>query len=163
MAGRSKKTHCKHGHPRTPDNVYSSNGGCIVCNRTSVVQWNKENPGRKAERERKWREKNKEYDKERQRQWTKENPERRRAITISSQTGLDKELVYQYLLDRKDVSVCDICQQEWITGISLHLDHDHETGKIRGLLCGNCNRGLGVFKDSVKFLELATEYLKAVK
>jgi len=42
----------------------------------------------------------------------------------------------------------------------LALDHDHRTGTIRGLLCNNCNRGLGRFKDSVKLLEAAVRYLK---
>jgi hypothetical protein len=42
----------------------------------------------------------------------------------------------------------------------LAVDHCHETGKIRGLLCDGCNRALGFFKDSVSNLESAIEYLK---
>ncbi len=42
----------------------------------------------------------------------------------------------------------------------LAIDHDHRTGSIRGLLCNNCNRGLGRFKDSVALLESAIRYLK---
>ena len=38
-------------------------------------------------------------------------------------------------------------------------DHDHRTGKLRGLLCTNCNTALGLFKDSIERLEMAKGYL----
>jgi predicted transcriptional regulator YheO len=43
---------------------------------------------------------------------------------------------------------------------SLAVDHCHNTGKIRGLLCTNCNQALGLFKDSIESLYKAVEYLK---
>jgi hypothetical protein len=42
----------------------------------------------------------------------------------------------------------------------LAIDHNHRTKKVRGLLCNNCNRGLGRFKDSIENLEAAIRYLK---
>lgn len=39
-------------------------------------------------------------------------------------------------------------------------DHNHLTGKVRGILCKPCNHGLGLFKDSPSVLEAATDYLK---
>lgn len=42
---------------------------------------------------------------------------------------------------------------------NAHLDHDHETNKVRGLLCSTCNIGLGLFRDNIKNLKSAIEYL----
>ena len=41
----------------------------------------------------------------------------------------------------------------------LHIDHSHSTGKIRGLLCGRCNQGIGFMRDDPKLLRLAAAYL----
>ncbi|MEU8007743.1 endonuclease domain-containing protein [Catellatospora sp. NPDC049111] len=43
---------------------------------------------------------------------------------------------------------------------SEHVDHDHEFGNVRGILCFNCNGGLGQFKDNEQSLARAIEYLK---
>jgi len=58
----------------------------------------------------------------------------------------------------------------WICGISqleldkpLSVDHDHTTGKVRGLLCNNHNVALGLFKDNIELLEKAIKYLKKNK
>lgn len=40
------------------------------------------------------------------------------------------------------------------------VDHDHETGIVRGILCPDCNRGLGGFQDKLEIVEKAVEYLK---
>ena len=55
---------------------------------------------------------------------------------------------------------CAICNKECITGKRLAVDHDHETGAIRDLLCSNCNQGLGKFQDSPQLLDKAAEYLR---
>lgn len=51
---------------------------------------------------------------------------------------------------------CELCG----TTEQLHIDHNHETGEIRGVLCTNCNRGLGHLKDSPVLLRKAAEYLE---
>jgi hypothetical protein len=40
------------------------------------------------------------------------------------------------------------------------IDHDHKTGKVRGLLCSNCNLGIGYFKEDILVLESSINYLK---
>ena len=53
--------------------------------------------------------------------------------------------------------VCAICGRE----APEHVDHSHESGAVRGILCFNCNGGLGQFKDSVDSLVNAVAYLQA--
>lgn len=45
-------------------------------------------------------------------------------------------------------------------GNNFHIDHCHTTGKLRGLLCSNCNTGLGQFKDDGEIMKNAIEYIK---
>lgn len=56
--------------------------------------------------------------------------------------------------------VCWICENEDITGTNLAIDHDHVDGYIRGLLCRECNRALGQFKDDINNLKKAIKYLE---
>lgn len=64
---------------------------------------------------------------------------------------------------------CDICGSEGFTiatgkqravTLKLAVDHDHITGEIRGLLCHNCNRALGLMQDDVAALRKAADYLE---
>lgn len=57
--------------------------------------------------------------------------------------------------------LCAICSKVMGSGKGgTSLDHCHATGKIRGLLCMNCNQGIGRFKESIDALESAIRYLK---
>ena len=60
---------------------------------------------------------------------------------------------------KKQGSVCAICKEKCKSGKNLAVDHCHTTGKIRGLLCSNCNRGLGLFTDDKIKLSNAIIYL----
>jgi hypothetical protein len=93
----------------------------------------------------------------------KDNPEykdRKRSSHFKRLYGLTL-IEYQEKLKAQNYE-CAICKVELPTGGSLtHLDHCHTTGKIRAFLCTNCNRGLGHFKDSIKNLSVAIDYLKS--
>lgn len=79
----------------------------------------------------------------------------------------EMSLKYKYGLTLDDFNVmaeqqgnvCQICGN--LRGRdSLCVDHDHDTGAVRGLLCVNCNSGLGHFEDKIDWLESAINYLK---
>lgn len=55
--------------------------------------------------------------------------------------------------------VCAICRQTSAVHKKLAVDHCHDTSKIRGLLCENCNRGIGMFRNSTNLLSNAIDYL----
>jgi hypothetical protein len=57
---------------------------------------------------------------------------------------------------------CAICNEACVSGRRLAIDHCHESGRVRGLLCRSCNVGLGHFKDNPKLLLLAAKYLLKV-
>jgi hypothetical protein len=70
---------------------------------------------------------------------------------------------YQQMLQAQG-GVCGICKQPEVavrkgSTLSLAVDHNHTTDKIRGLLCANCNSGLGMFRDDPARLYAAANYL----
>lgn len=72
---------------------------------------------------------------------------------------LDTE--YQDLMKTQNCAVCDCILIDGNTSPNArHLDHDHKTGKVRGVLCSRCNKGIGLFDDNVERLIQAAEYLK---
>jgi hypothetical protein len=67
---------------------------------------------------------------------------------------------YQEMLEKQygKCAICGIHQDD--LSQALAVDHDHETGQVRGLLCSKCNKGLGLFQEDCLNLEKAVEYLK---
>ena len=106
---------------------------------------------------------NREKMNEKSRSWAKANPQKIKAIKRKYLYGIDAETVKARELAQD--GKCKICQ----IATAEHLDHNHETGQPRGLLCGNCNRALGLFYEdkerlhrAIMYLELWEEYTKTV-
>lgn len=107
-------------------------------------------------------------------QWIKNNRERfnkkcRERGDHKKQSKRDRELVRKYGITGKQYDeileeqkgVCALCKELRLTGNQkrMHVDHDHKTKKVRGILCQSCNTGLGKFRDDTELLKEAIKYL----
>lgn len=106
-----------------------------------------------------WREANRDKIRDSSREYYQKNVagqydrEARRKSHVKNTYGLSLDEIKRAEVDQE--GRCAICRSE----VKLHIDHDHETGKFRGLLCGPCNRGLGMFKDNPDLLISSAAYL----
>lgn len=107
--------------------------------------------------------------------WRKENPEKYQAARESYKERYHEyKLQWKYNISKKDFDllfeaqegVCAICgkpetrKQKGVLK-RLSVDHDHETGKVRGLVCHRCNTLLGMAEDNIETLENAILYLES--
>ena len=72
---------------------------------------------------------------------------------MKNRYGLTKER-YQQMSEAQNFK-CLLCGQKK----KLHVDHDHKTKQVRGLLCSECNRGIGYLKENIVTLQNAITYL----
>lgn len=129
---------------------------CQVC-RSWKQQHTAKDSEKAKERSRIWRLNNIEKSRQNSKDYQKNNPEKllqfqlkKYGITVEDYNNLEKQQEY----------VCAICKNKCIYKDRLSVDHNHKTGKVRGLLCGNCNTGLGKFKENVDLLEKAQQYIQ---
>ena len=92
--------------------------------------------------------------------WKERNPEKVLNKRYKLRYGITYDQYKEML--KKQEHKCAICGIDELESRDekLCVDHCHETGKVRMLLCNNCNCGLGLFKDDASILELAAAYLK---
>lgn len=104
-------------------------------------------------------------DVERQMEWRAKNPEKARIqqkkASLKTLYGIELE-DYAEMMEAQE-GVCAICSEACPTGRDLAVDHDEETGDIRGLLCANCNRGIGLLKHDLDRILNAFTYLSSAK
>lgn len=83
------------------------------------------------------------------------NPEQHKRNLRKIRYGISEEQ-YQEMLLKQD-GKCAICEKEMSPP---HVDHCHNTKKVRGLLCDTCNRGIGYLKEDINILKGAIKYLE---
>lgn len=127
---------------------------CKKCRNSASVSYRKKNP----DIVKKINDAKREYRKEYYR--TPEWQEKLRRSHLKSKFGLTQEDYERMLRDQN--GVCLICKQYRTQSNKnyLHIDHCHDSGKIRGLLCYYCNAGLGWFQDNTEYLNGAIQYLE---
>lgn len=115
---------------------------------------------RAVERTQRWREANSERYSAYRREYSA-RPERKRKMRdlyYRRTFGISAD-EFDALLEKQGGG-CAICGKRPTRLASLHLDHCHETGAIRGILCSSCNQGIGQFGDDPILLERAAVYLR---
>lgn len=126
------------------------------------AEWYKQNRDNIVEQRKKYYQDNREEVIARNKAWRKNNPDKlaasKRRYHLKSNFGISVA-AYNALLE-KQYGLCAICGCPPIKAQSLAVDHRHEDGKIRGLLCVKCNRGIGTFADSAELLNKAAIYIK---
>jgi hypothetical protein len=122
---------------------------CKPCDNARSTQWAKINKDKVTEISKRFRER---------------HPGYFRKYDLVKNNGMTQE-EYVNLWAKQD-GKCAICDRpdEKIGkrgyNTTLVVDHDHQTGQIRGILCRKCNSGLGMFEDSVESLRAAVQYLQ---
>lgn len=116
---------------------------------SKTKRWRIRNPEKMKQATRSWYERNTEH--------VKTNARKYKLRDSYNITPVE----YDQLLKAQNLQ-CAICQTDKPTGRwkVFAVDHCHTTGKVRGLLCNECNRGMGLLKDSPDLLQKALNYLK---
>lgn len=83
-------------------------------------------------------------------------PERRRNIVLRNKYGIEP-VDYDRMLDKQG-GACAICRRA--VEYNLHVDHCHDSLKVRGLLCRPCNTAIGLLDDNTTYLRQAIDYLE---
>jgi hypothetical protein len=132
---------------------------CKQCTAASRKAWYRENRHKVIARVQQWREDNRERYLTYQREYKQSRPEQEREGYLRRTFGITLA-DYEALLDSQS-GLCAICGRSPKAKAPLHVDHNHSTGEIRGLLCVRCNNALGLFDECPERFYLAADYLQS--
>lgn len=131
---------------------------CKDCKKELVIAYRLKNADRTREYQRQWNKDNIQRVRSSQAKYRRNNPEKLREDKYKRTYGISIK-DYETMVEQQS-RLCLICQKpETKKGNRLSVDHCHQTGKIRGLLCNECNTGLGLFQDDPFRLDRAISYL----
>jgi hypothetical protein len=135
---------------------------CKLCSGKVTKAWRKRNPEKIAQHRAKWRAQYPDKTAQALKAWKQQNPgklgEYVRKRRLKHNFGLTVE-DYDRLLHLQG-GVCAGCGSPPSDRRRLSVDHDHTTGCVRGLLCTNCNRALGLIYDNPRTLSNLAKYLE---
>lgn len=123
-------------------------------------EWRGKNKDKMKQYMQEWREANKENIQEYNSRWKQANPDYSIDKHLKQQYGISiKE--YCEMLEKQNFrcAICNTHESEALRS-KLFVDHCHSTGKIRSLLCHNCNTALGHTKEDINRLEAMIAYIK---
>lgn len=133
---------------------------CIQCSLDRVREWKDKNPERYAQARKAAR-----------LRWHERNMQKPTAVEKKRAYYREYHFMKKYGMSMADFEsllamqngACAICSGRPHSMLLFHVDHDHVTGKVRGILCQRCNMSLGGFGDSADLLTKAISYLKGVR
>jgi hypothetical protein len=98
------------------------------------------------------------------REWREKNQSRVLDAHFQRSYGITLEEYNRMLAEQGGgCGICGARKGGKYEGERLHVDHDHATGRARGLLCGKCNRGIGQLDDDIERVLAAVRYLQRVR
>lgn len=141
-----------------PSVIKAGCGACRSCKYTAKRAYEQRQPQKAAAARNRHRKANLDHHRAVVRDYFRRNPDRRRDYNLRRYDITSQE--YDRLLSAQGgaCACCGATQNR--DGKRLFVDHDHETGAIRGLLCRKCNAGIGALGDDIAGVERALAYLK---
>ena len=121
-------------------------------------EYYKENMEKKKQHYKQNYEDHKEEIRQRHKRYKEEHKKELRQHFVQKKYGLSPE-EYDAMLKAQD-NKCAICKKQFKDTKHIHIDHDHTTGKVRGILCSYCNTMLGMAHDNLEILQEGINYLK---
>jgi hypothetical protein len=154
------------GETKSFDEFYAASGmrdgyrsECKVCNLAIRKAKYAENPKKYIDRVTAWRRAHPEHISAYYREY-RQRPERKRADReghLRRKYGITVDDYERMLVEQS--GGCAVCAAPPPERGSLHVDHDHETGAVRGLLCVSCNNAIGAFREQYALFQRAADYL----